>query len=366
MDRPRGRAGGDRRGHGGGLLIHGWLQTVAQWPPAAIYTVIAMGTVLENIVPPVPADVAVVLAAFLVHTNGVMSPELVFLTGWGGSVAGAVIVHLAARRFGRPFLGSRAGRLLVQPDALAFMERSYLRFGMAGLFAGRILPGFRSIVAPFTGLVCLPIVRSMVPIALASAVWYGMLTWIGASLGANWELIGRVLSGLNTTLAVLAGLLLVAAVLAIRASRRQRRRVRLWEAFHRAFSSDPAAEAKAHSDPAYAAIGILIYELVRSHEGLTPDEHQAAANYLREHWHLPDVADEPRPAIDPATFARILGLQYPRPARAGLLQRLARLGETAPSRDRILERAALLLDLGEEELDAARTGGRGEAGEGKR
>lgn len=343
--------------HRGGPLIDAWLQQVAEWPPAIIYLVLAAGTLVENILPPIPADVAVALGAFLVH-SGITSAWGVFLAGWGGSVAGALLVHAIARRWGTMFLRSRFGRLVVQPDAFVIMERGYLRFGMAGIFAMRLLPGFRSVVAPFTGLVPLTTWRALLPLALASGLWYGGITLVGARLGENWETIQRLLNNLNATLAVLAGIVLVGAVIVVVSSRRRRRRAQLWEAFHQAFEHDPVAEARSREDPAYAASAILLLELARSDEGLTPNDHVAIATFLRERWHLPEeTTTGPTPTpVNPGEFARILGLRYALGERVGLWERLRMLGRehAPPHQDRLMERAASMLGLGPDDLPEPR------------
>ena len=54
------------------------LAWLAGLPPAAVYVVLALLAVVENVVPPVPADAAVALGAFLSH-RGVTTPLAVFL-----------------------------------------------------------------------------------------------------------------------------------------------------------------------------------------------------------------------------------------------------------------------------------------------
>ena len=62
------------------------------------------------------------------------------------------------------------------------IEREYIRFGIFGIFIGRVLPGIRAVVAPFAGLVNLSAPRALIPIALASAIWYGAVALVGAAI----------------------------------------------------------------------------------------------------------------------------------------------------------------------------------------
>ena len=145
----------------------------------------------------------------------------VFWVTWIANVGGAALVYVLARRLGPAFFKSGAGRRLMSPEAVVAVERNYVRFGLAGLIIARLLPGFRSFTAPFAGLMRLGPVRTLVPIALASGVWYGALTFLGARLGENWASVERVIRGLNRTMGVIAFLAAIGMVVWL--LRRQKR-----------------------------------------------------------------------------------------------------------------------------------------------
>ncbi len=187
---------------------------------------IALSVVVENFFPPSPSDVFVLLAAFLTH-QGTMDPLTIFLVAWVFGVGGAVAVYWSSRRFGRRFFETPFGRRLITPGAFAAIEREYVRFGMIGIFIFRMLPAFRAVVSPFAGFVNLPARRAFPPIFLACAVWYGGLTLLGSSVGANWSVIRRWFGRVNAGLGVLAGLALLGLVLWVLHRRKERRRERL-------------------------------------------------------------------------------------------------------------------------------------------
>ena len=143
---------GYRGCHPGGPLIESLLAWLSQLPPAAVYAVLALLAAVENVLPPVPSDAAVALGAFL-SNRGLTTPLGVFLVTWVANLAGAAGVYFAARRFGRRLFASPTGRRLLAPRSLAVIEREYLRFGTAGIFISRFLPGIRAVVPPFAGLV---------------------------------------------------------------------------------------------------------------------------------------------------------------------------------------------------------------------
>jgi len=148
---------------------------------------------------------------------------------WIFGVLGAVLVYWASRRYGRRFFEGRVGRRLISPGTFAAVEREYLRFGVGGIFFFRLLPAFRSFVAPFAGLVNLGPVRTLVPITLACAVWYAGLVLLGGAVGSEWDAINQVLGRLNRGLAVLAVLVLGGLIIWLVHRRKVARRERLAE-----------------------------------------------------------------------------------------------------------------------------------------
>jgi len=76
----------------------------------------------------------------------------------------------------------------------------------------RLLPVWRAVVCPFAGMAGLSAPRALVPIALASGLYYGALTWFVSQLGGNIEEVVAFVRRLNATLAVFAGLAAVSVV----------------------------------------------------------------------------------------------------------------------------------------------------------
>ena len=155
--------------------------------------------------PPVPSDAAVALGAFLSHRGRHHADR-------------GLPRHLdrqpARRRrastsrpgaIGRRLFATPTGRRLLAPRSLAVIEREYLRFGVVGIFISRFLPGIRAVVPPFAGLVrTRPDAHPRARWALASAIWYGGITLLGALIGAEWERIITIIAGVNRTLGIVA------------------------------------------------------------------------------------------------------------------------------------------------------------------
>lgn len=163
---------------------------------------------VENIFPPVPADVAVALGAFLAG-RGVMNAWLVFGLTWAANVGSGAAVYALARRHGVSVFRGVLGQRILSDATIAHIEAQYRRHGVYGIFVSRLLPVWRGVVMPFAGIARVPPARALIPMALASAVYYGALTFLVSTLGTNLEDVLRVVRRVNTVLAVVAGALLL-------------------------------------------------------------------------------------------------------------------------------------------------------------
>ncbi|MFI5210292.1 MAG: VTT domain-containing protein [Gemmatimonadales bacterium] len=326
---------------------------------------VALGTAVENAFPPIPSDVMTVLAGFI-SRHGVTNPWLVFVSAWAGSVAGAAAVYYASLRFGRTFFTGPVGRRLLPPEALATMEREYLRLGVAGIFVCRLVPWVRSFVAPFAGLVALTPARALLPMALASALWIGGLTWLGSTLGAEWQSILAFLRQLNLGLALLGGAMAILFLILRLRARARARRDRLWAALHLAFADDPDAEARGRGDLALAGAATLIREMARGDRAIGREQLREIEACLRERWHLEGAAplaplESPgREGRTSGEYGVLMAGHFDEAARLGVLARLRNVlrrdGRLTPVEDRMLERAADLLGLGNEAMAPLRAG----------
>src|SRR5207247_2632981 len=102
---------------------------------------------LETFMPPLPADTAVALGAFLAG-RGRLNLWTVFGLTWAANVASASAVYWLARRYGRDFFKGPTGRRLLTPPVLAHIEAQYQRHGTYGIFVSRLLPVWRAVVPP--------------------------------------------------------------------------------------------------------------------------------------------------------------------------------------------------------------------------
>jgi membrane protein DedA with SNARE-associated domain len=188
------------------LLI--WFESL---PNVAVYVVLGGGAAVENVFPPLPADTFVVLGGFLAAV-GDLRARWVFAATWVGNVASALAMYRLGYRYGRPLLEGPWGRRFLNMHQLQRLQGFYARWGTPAIFFTRFLPGLRAAVPVFAGVAHQRLRSVALPLAAASAVWYGVLVWAGAFAGHN---LGAVLEVIREVNAWLVGVaLLVVAGLA--------------------------------------------------------------------------------------------------------------------------------------------------------
>ena len=184
-------------------MLERLLDALASLPLVPTYLVLMALSALENVFPPVPADTAVALGAFLARRGEVSVVPLAALC-WLSNLASAWGTYLVGRRHGRGFFRDGWGRKIMPPGVLASLEEAYARWGTAGIFVSRFLPGLRAAVPPFAGVAGLPAFKALLPAAVASAIWYAFLAFAGYELAANWEAVKALVARTNRVLGIAA------------------------------------------------------------------------------------------------------------------------------------------------------------------
>jgi membrane protein DedA with SNARE-associated domain len=172
-------------------------------PGPTLYLMLGVGAALENVVPAVPADTFVALGGLL-SSLGTLDVRWVFLVTWLFNVASALAMYRLGYAYGPALFGTPMGRYVLKPHQIQRLAGFYARWGRRAVFLTRFLPGIRAVVPVFAGITHQGWLSVAVPLALASAIWYGALIWLGAWAGANLDLLARLLGRVQGILGAVA------------------------------------------------------------------------------------------------------------------------------------------------------------------
>lgn len=144
----------------------------------------------ESVFPPIPSELVMPFAGFLVG-RGELNFVGILLAGVLGSVLGALVLYYLGMWAGdaviRRFL-ARYGRWLTLSEAdYDRALRFFSRYGEWVVFFGRCIPIVRSLISLPAGAEHMPLPRFLLFTTLGSAIWTGLLSGAGVILGENWE-----------------------------------------------------------------------------------------------------------------------------------------------------------------------------------
>lgn len=180
------------------------LGVVSLIPTWAVYALIGAGAALENIFPPVPSDVMVILGGVLAD-RGVVEIVPVLLVAWVSNVSLALVVYAMSRRYGREVFEHRWAHWLLRPHQLEQLGVFYTTYGTVAIFLSRFLPVFRVLIPAFAGVSHLGFFRTALPLAAASAIWYGALVLAGVFASRNVPYLLGIVGQVNVWLLAAAG-----------------------------------------------------------------------------------------------------------------------------------------------------------------
>jgi len=183
----------------------GFIDWLTHIPLAALYLVMAAFAAVENVFPPVPADTVVALGSWLA-ARGQGSAFWAFMATWIGNVSGAAAMYFVGRRHGSLWMRKRFPALADEKNERRLREL-HGKYGTGALILSRFIPGVRALVPPFAGALRLSPLSSILSIAIASGVWYGLISYLAFKAGSDWNALTGMISRYGRLTAVIAAVI---------------------------------------------------------------------------------------------------------------------------------------------------------------
>ncbi len=159
--------------------------------PLWIYATVLLIAYLENVVPPIPGDMVIVFAGYLVGLGIVGFAPVLVLSSLGG-VLGFLTMYFVGWMAGPAVFDTDRARWI--PKRGALRARSWLlRHGFAVVAANRFLSGVRSVIALSVGAVRMPLPATALWATVSSTAWCLLIILLGYVLGDQWPIIGEYL-----------------------------------------------------------------------------------------------------------------------------------------------------------------------------
>ncbi|MCB0743938.1 MAG: DedA family protein [Ignavibacteriae bacterium] len=157
-----------------------------------VYLILFFFAFIENVFPPSPSDVVVVIGASLIASTSAEFLPVLFITSIG-SAAGFILMYYVGFYLSEKVL--RSGKLqFISQDALHKTDEWFSKYGYKIVLVNRFLPGTRSVISFFSGVHELTVGKTFIFALISAFAWNLIIIYLGMQLGNNIELIDYYLS----------------------------------------------------------------------------------------------------------------------------------------------------------------------------
>ncbi|MBI3117725.1 MAG: DedA family protein [Candidatus Hydrogenedentes bacterium] len=143
---------------------------------------------LESMIAPVPSEIVMCFAGFLV-VQGRFSVWGAIIASSAGTLLGSLIGYYMGKFGGYPFVHRLGKYLLLEPHHLQTTARWFETRGDLTVFICRFVPVVRHLISIPAGVGNMNLFRFSLFTLVGGTMWNGVLLFAGVKLGQRWELI---------------------------------------------------------------------------------------------------------------------------------------------------------------------------------
>lgn len=166
------------------------------------YSGIAILMAIESACVPLPSELIMPFAGFLVH-QGVLNLFWAATAGALGCNLGSLVAYEIGSYGGRPLVEKYGRWILLSRRELNWADRFFARWGYLAVFIARLLPVIRTFIALPAGVARMPRGRFHIYTFLGSWPWCLGLAWLGMKLGENWRSLGKYFHEFDAVIGIL-------------------------------------------------------------------------------------------------------------------------------------------------------------------
>lgn len=184
--------------------MSGFLQWIVDFVKELGYLGIFIMTFVESTFVPIPAEVTMVPAGYLVY-QGEMDFSLVMISAISGAIGGSLFNYWIAYHYGRMLFIKYGRYFFMNEKKLEKIETFFLEHGAFSTFTGRLLPGVRHYISFPAGLARMNLRLFIIFTGIGSAIWLAILLGLGYFIGHEQSMIKaylpKIVIGLVLTMA---------------------------------------------------------------------------------------------------------------------------------------------------------------------
>ena len=171
------------------------------------YLALFICMVLENMNIPIPSEIILGFAGFLVSQN-IFSFWPTVIIGTIAGIAGSLLSYYMGYKGGRGLILKHTSKGGLGAKKLIAAKDWFENYGAVAILTGRLLPGVRTFISLPAGIAQFPLPEFLILTLAGTVPWTIFLVYAGSLLGYNWHLL------LDYTLEI-AGVCLVIVILIV-------------------------------------------------------------------------------------------------------------------------------------------------------
>ncbi|MBP2625991.1 MAG: associated protein [Firmicutes bacterium] len=168
------------------------------------YPAIVIGMALENACIPIPSEIILGFAGYLVYL-GRLDFTLAITAGVVGGLVGSIIAYQVGYYGGESFITTYGKYVLLSKSHMNMAQKWFERYGLKATFFSRLLPVIRTFISLPAGVAKVNFPKFILYTLLGSIPWTIGLIYAGKLLGENWQTLNVI--GHKASIVVAAGLI---------------------------------------------------------------------------------------------------------------------------------------------------------------
>lgn len=152
------------------------------------YVALFITMVLENMNVPIPSEIVLGFAGFLVSQQ-IFAFWPAIIVGTIAGLVGSLLSYWIGYTGGRTVLMKYGKHMKLSTKKLIAADSWFQRYGGIAVFTGRLLPGIRTFISLPAGVAQYPLPHFIAFTVIGTVPWTMLLVYVGSLLGENWQTI---------------------------------------------------------------------------------------------------------------------------------------------------------------------------------
>lgn len=185
------------------LFLQNLIQTIG-------WAGIVLAMAVESACVPLPSEVTMPLAGWMLIQAKGLSVWHTFWAGWWGAVGctiGSVFTYWVGAKGGRPLLEKYGKYVLIRPHDIEVADRWFSKYGEHTAFFSRLLPVVRTFISLPAGIARMNFVKFTVWSFVGSFIWCWGLGLAGYVFGEHWERVRALMRPFDIPIVIILAVL---------------------------------------------------------------------------------------------------------------------------------------------------------------